>query len=900
VALPVRPLPLTIEIAPGGDPIDPNTWSWIDVTEFVRYEPGIAIDGGQRDEGDQVDTTNCQITVDNRDGRFSPRNPLGAYYPDLARNTPLRVRYTQDSDSFTTTAVGSWGTTDRGLTYSLTGVGGTVDAADFDVTGGEAVHHVEVANAFRISYIPAATSSLLDVELAITARLAITDVTGNSLAPGLMLRIQDTLNYYHVTLAITTAEAVFVVIQKIVAGVTTQLAAVNSGLTHAAAQSLRLRAQVVGQTIRGKAWAASGPEPAAWTAEAQDTAFEEAGGWGVLSFATSGNTNAPVDFFYDDLEVNVDRFVGFVAEWPSRWDYSTRDAFVPVVATGIIRRLQQGAQKIGSTLYRRITSFDPQAYWPLEDEVDTTLSGSPIAGVDPMRVRGFEFGADSDLPGSRPLPVIGAGDIYSGTVPRWSGATEWHVEFVYRIEMAGATQAMMSVITAGSISEWQITIQNSALTVNAFDNNGDVVFTQGITPTSFFGPWSRLALFAEQNGADIDWSIRWFPIGSDGFIFSDTAAGETLGAVRRVAAGPRGPAANDLGFGHVSVWREANVPYYLFADTGFNGERALTRIARICAEESVTFDALGDAIVSEEMGPQPDGSLLDIVYDCVQADGGILSELNGGLAYRPRANLYNQEVSLALDMDAFEVGAPFEPTDDDQQIVNDVTASRPSGSSARVVDTASVAREGLYEEEISVNVGFDELLPNIAAWYVHLGTVDQMRFPVVPLNFARAPQLIESWLAMRLGDRTTVEQTLPQLTAVPIDLLGLGWSEQISPFTWTAAINAVPASPYNVGVLDDDVSGRLDTDGSDLDVAINTVATSLVVNTTVAGAPLWTTDGAEFPFDIRIDSEEMTVTNITGASSPQTFTVTRGVNGLLAAHDAGALVSLAQPLILAR
>ena len=36
----------------------------------------------------------------------------------------------------------------------------------------------------------------------------------------------------------------------------------------------------------------------------------------------------------------------------------------------------------------------------------------------------------------------------------------------------------------------------------------------------------------------------------------------------------------------------------------------------------------------------------------------------------------------------------------------------------------------------------------------------------------------------------------------------------------------------------------------------------------------------------------MTVTNITGSSSPQTFTVTRSVNGVVKAQSAGVAVAL--------
>jgi hypothetical protein len=48
-------------------------------------------------------------------------------------------------------------------------------------------------------------------------------------------------------------------------------------------------------------------------------------------------------------------------------------------------------------------------------------------------------------------------------------------------------------------------------------------------------------------------------------------------------------------------------------------------------------------------------------------------------------------------------------------------------------------------------------------------------------------------------------------------------------------------------------------------------------------------------FDITVGGERMTVTNIAGGSSPQTFTVTRSVNGVSKTHLVNTPVRLFQP-----
>lgn len=90
---------------------------------------------------------------------------------------------------------------------------------------------------------------------------------------------------------------------------------------------------------------------------------------------------------------------------------------------------------------------------------------------------------------------------------------------------------------------------------------------------------------------------------------------------------------------------------------------------------------------------------------------------------------------------------------------------------------------------------------------------------------------------------------------------------------------------------------RADTDGSALTAGISETAASFAVTTT--SGPVWTQNPAQFPFSIRVGGEVMTVTGITGAASPQTFTVVRSVNGIVKGHAAGTDVRLAHPAHLA-
>ena len=55
----------------------------------------------------------------------------------------------------------------------------------------------------------------------------------------------------------------------------------------------------------------------------------------------------------------------------------------------------------------------------------------------------------------------------------------------------------------------------------------------------------------------------------------------------------------------------------------------------------------------------------------------------------------------------------------------------------------------------------------------------------------------------------------------------------------------------------------------------------------------------QFPFDIVVTGERMTVTAISSTTTPQLFTVIRSVNGVQKAHNAGEPVNLYHPAIAA-
>ncbi len=88
---PTFPLSLKFELLVNG--------TWIDVTSFVYQRDNVVITRGLPDETQSATPSQMTLTLNNRDGRFSPNNPQGAYYPYLTRNVQMRCSVVNQSSA---------------------------------------------------------------------------------------------------------------------------------------------------------------------------------------------------------------------------------------------------------------------------------------------------------------------------------------------------------------------------------------------------------------------------------------------------------------------------------------------------------------------------------------------------------------------------------------------------------------------------------------------------------------------------------------------------------------------------------------------------------------------------------------------------------------------------------
>jgi hypothetical protein len=617
--------------------------------------------------------------------------------------------------------------------------------------------------------------------------------------------------------------------------------------------------------------------------------------------------NTPLRVRVDGGGGYVTRFTGFIDELPAQWDKSGRYAVANLTASGLLRRVQQGSV-LRSALYRSVTSELYSAgsvvgYWPCEDPSGSVSVASGVGGpAGQVSATGVSMAADSAVVGSAPLPTLAAGGFINGNVPPYSTSSTWAARWLFKVPTAAAGTTHLGWInTTGDPGSWALYLYpDNTLHLQAWRAGADVLADAGQPFQDASGlPLTNrqiwVAVNATQNGTGVDW--RWTVYSAS---YTWTGAGNvassTVGQVSSIGAYGNGSFVGGT-YGHIVVGTDTSFIDETAAVTGKANDATFQRLSALCAEENIGVTYVGTPFTG--MGPQPVASLIDQIREVEATEESRLYEgTDGRLVLWDRRELANQTVALTLSRTAGQWSEPPEVVDDDRDVRNDISVTRPGAvQGARATDVAHARAHGVYADSATVNVWQDSDLPDHASWRLHLGTLDELRYPRVTMNFA-APGMtskITDWLATDIGERLQLTNPPTQLPPDTIDLMLEGYTETLGPKTWLVVANCSPYRPWETFALEDTRLGRLDTAGSTLAAAITTTTqTSLSVATSTL--PLWTTTGT--PFDIEIGGERMTATAISGTSSPQTFTVTRSVNGVVKTHPSGASVTVWHPGVL--
>lgn len=922
--------------------------AWRNITSDVR-QGKITVSRGRKDEGAKPAPGKCTFVLDDGpehgNGNYNPRNPMGQWYGELGRNTPVRVSLEAGTDDFDRTVVDGWGTSPANGTWSTHGTGGSTSS----VSSGEGLHSIPDPLVFRMSYLAGVQVQDVDVSVDVTVD-SMGNVTGGDIEPAnIVLRGQSISSYYLVRMIITPAEEVK--LQLMLDGSTVLAGPVTYPVGNTG-QTWRVRAVMEQGILVGKVWPASDPEPLDWLVGVIRETPLGPGFVGIRTGVGSGNTNTkPIVARYTNFEIRLPRFVGETSALRPSSDLTHTDRTVSVECGGLLRRVTRYRKPLESPIRRfidRAEDITPMEYWPLEEPATATaLGANALPGGDPAvftrdtlgpgPVGAVKWGVASGIPSVAAVAELTNGAMLTFPVRPHPGlAAGWSVAWGQRLSADSGGRVWLRT-TNPENDVYLIFYTDGSYEVYRVDDglNSELLLTDSFPAAGFDDVWHTFGFSCH----DIGSAQAGYSMVVDGGESTGTAS--ALGTFSRllrteVTVDPDTTAPG--AWSHVAVFPEDvdGLPddfsgyYHQFfgqcGDVVFDDgqETAANRFIRLCTEEGITPAYTGAPDVSPLMGPQRPLPVVDLLQECVDVDQGTLYEPRAymSLAIRTLRSVVEQGTAVELDYSNREVAPEFAPAEDDQNTVNDVTAKRTDGGQDRyeqttgrlnVADpgTASGAA-GRYDASVTVNVETEDQLLGQASWRVHMGTVDEARYPTVAVDLAATnvvsqPDLVTRLMDLNIDDFLTVTDVEDALVFEPIRQVVRGYTEVFdTAYQHTVTFNTTPASPYDSASLDD-AELRLDSDTSSLLGSATSTATSIDVQTnTVLGGSIssetaWVTTAthpAEFPFDIVVGGERMTVTAITTATSPQVFTVTRSVNGVVKAHPVGAQVSLAHPVFL--
>lgn len=598
---------------------------------------------------------------------------------------------------------------------------------------------------------------------------------------------------------------------------------------------------------------------------------------------------------------------GYVNSWPKRWDTTGGDAYLPITVGGIMRRYTI-TDEPRTALTRTMSGYSasgsfPIACWPMEDGENAEQFASAIPGVDPMVLGGdITLAVNGDIVGSDPLPIWRAGSFATGTVPDYTDTGRWTAQATVipptdLIVQAQAVTVFRAHLSGGSYSSVSVGItafsQLGLVTRDAAGNIVDQWYELFPDDDAVYGQPLTVSVTAtdDASGTDDGWEASL--IAADGTILvsvSELSGAGHYGKITAITANGVLALANDAVIGHVGVWSdglfEPGVDDVLIAKaiSGHDGETAVERMRRECASAGVPFHCTTDE--SGRLGPQPDGTLQEVLNDAEKGDGGVLYEYEFGYGYKPYAEHLLPLAALSLDQAAGQVAGEIEADDDDTRFVNQFTAKRPDGSFATIRDPAYRRGKALVTGTDTYNVYTDEQLLDLASLAVAHGALEADRWPRISLNLANHPELIPDWAAFPQFGRVVVANPFAQAAVDTIDVIAEGASVHVNSRQWEVNLNASPAALFNaIGVWGSedgtDTDTRWGADDTALAADITDSQTSIAVDT---GEDVWAiadsiSEPETFPFDVNIGPPiaclTYSCTAITGTHPNLTLTITR-------------------------
>lgn len=919
---------------------------WTNVTQYLRNEGDINITRCfTAEQGNTITTDSCDFNLNNRDSRFANKNPTSPYYKQLGRNT--RWRCSVDDANGSSLQL-------YNFYHSANGYASTADKAVLDIVGDIDIRGDMLPDSWTPGSSQVLASKWLEagnqrswyVALTSTGNLQLTwSATGSSTvltATSTAVVATAGREAWRVTLDVDNGAAGWTATFYTASTIGGSFVQLGSAVTTATITSIFSSSAnlVVGSGSAGSVVATSAPYVGnMYRVQVRNgiagtlVADANFGAQAVDATTWSDGLTTPntwtVNGSLATIFTGSHEFTGEVSEFPQTADSTGVDIYMPMEASSVMRRLQQGESPLKSAMRRYILSKSTCiGYWSMENGASADIAGTRDAGI-----QNVTFGTDSTLPSSAGTATldnsaptmnnIGGSSLRRSTTNVSTG--------IFLVKFAAAHASASEIfrwITNGTVNFWTINFDNTGYYVAGFDSSGTVLggvvtasWPAGVTEDS----WIAFRLTETTSAGNIDVRIDWNHIG-DSTNHSNTTgtaycAGSSVGRISDFVVNPNGYAENEgAQITQVAILQEsitADSTNFVAATEAFLGETAGTRFLRVASDAGITAECYGDPTATVQMGVQIASTSTAVMQECEDAEGGFIYAPREffGLAFRTRAAMQNLPLIATLSYTS-NTFTYIKPTDDDKVLRNDVTITSPDGTMSSTsthttgpnnINSPDTDAQGVgrYDAAYSLNVENSDLLDDVAQFATFLGTWDEIRVPQVGVSLERSvfvsdPNTSYALSQMDIGDSYKISNLPTWFSVDPIELLVRGVQKTLQnrgyQITW---INQAYGPFRSIDNLTSSANSRFRVAGSNSSLNASMASTGLstfTVNTPTG--KLWGTTALKpgnFPLDVFVGGERITISGITGTGAAQVFTPSvRSVNGVVKAHNALDEVQLAE------
>jgi len=611
------------------------------------------------------------------------------------------------------------------------------------------------------------------------------------------------------------------------------------------------------------------------------------------------------------------------------------DAWTAFELSGTLQRLGRGSEPILAALDQSILSNAPAAYWPLNDAKGSTSAASGLVGGAPMTIDsegtaltvafGEVEGPISGVPDRFP-EFIANGEYTAklvGAVPQPAApVNSWQVSFWFRsftTDTAGQQGFPLDWTIEGSDQNvgGHFWLEGEGrVTVHTWHGDGTfyTIMATALGSAVMDGQWHHTrATFEQVTGST--YTARLY---LDGTLMS-SAVGltGTIGYPSQVkATGYAQPFTYTVPdyLNVMGIEVSTTLADHYEAGLGYPGELAADRFERLCGLAGITPTVIGTAADTVPMGAQRPLTLLGELDEIVRTDDAHIFETRdavNALTMVTGESKQNQDPVLTISYRGHIV-PPLKPVIGDTGLRNKVTGVGRDGTT-RVAEQTIGPRNtqrpeddpqgvGEYSTRLEVNPSTPNGVGDAAGWRVNIGTYDGTWYAVITVDLDAAPALAPLVTALEIGQIIGLGDLPVDESLTVVSLVLLGTEDSVRRGRRTFRLFTTPADPYHVGILaetvgdTDPVVGRLESDGATTVGVTAALASSMSVAT--ASGPLWTTDADDFPMEVVAGGQRLTISSITGGSSPQTFNISASGNRNAYSIPADSQVFVRQPLIL--